>query len=424
MQFLTDTRIDFMKYRKPLGFLSFVFVVGSLLFVFFLGKLNIGIDFAGGTQITLRFQASPDVDQLRSVLNEAGFPAAVIQRYGAAESHEVLIRTPIRKRAKADTSSDLAAETEHEESSSAASEDVEKDSSEGVQEGSSGALLKALDFRFNAGQRAAFDLNRESSEALAQHLSVLDPEGAGVEAGEVLETYRVAAEAILGLRRDHGIISSWDQLRGLPGISPTMVDALEGEGQIGEFAILSVENVGPQIGSELKSKGVMAILFSLLGMLAYIAVRFEIRFGVGAVVAIVHDICITLGLYALGGFEFNVTTIAGFLTLVGYSVNDTVVVFDRVRENMRKSRRDPLESILNFSINQTLSRTVMTSGTTLLVVGSLFFFGGDVLRGFSFLLLVGIFVGTYSSVFIASPVVLLWENYFGRAARSRRARVK
>ena len=164
------------------------------------------------------------------------------------------------------------------------------------------------------------------------------------------------------------------------------------------------------------------MVLSLIGMLLYIWFRFELRFGVGALVAVFHDVMVVLGLYALMDFEFNLTSIAAFLTLVGYSVNDTVVIFDRVRENMRRSRREPLREILNASINQTLSRTMLTSGTTLLAVGALLIFGGDVLRGFSFVLTVGIVVGTYSSVYVASPFAMLWETLFGSEAKARKTK--
>ena len=155
-------------------------------------------------------------------------------------------------------------------------------------------------------------------------------------------------------------------------------------------------------------------MLSIIGMLAYIWVRFELRFGIGAVVATIHDVLVVLGLYALFGFEFNLTTIAAFLTLVGYSVNDTVVVFDRVRENMRKSRRKDFEQTIDESINQTLSRTLLTSGTTLLAVASLLAFGGEVLRGFSFVMTVGVVVGTYSSIWVASSFTLLWEHLMAK----------
>ena len=193
---------------------------------------------------------------------------------------------------------------------------------------------------------------------------------------------------------------------------------------MGQFSVLGAENVGPQIGSELRQKGILAVLSSLIGMLAYIWFRFELRFGIGALVAVVHDVAIVLGFYAIAEFEFNLTTIAAFLTLIGYSVNDSVVVFDRVRENIRRSRSRPLEETMNLSINQTLSRTVLTSGTTLLALGCLLFLGGDVLRGFAFILTIGIVVGTYSSIYVASPFALLWEQLFGGAARLRRKESK
>ncbi|MCP4654948.1 MAG: protein translocase subunit SecF, partial [bacterium] len=177
-----------------------------------------------------------------------------------------------------------------------------------------------------------------------------------------------------------------------------------------------------QIGSELTRKGILSVALSLVGMLLYIWYRFELRYGIGALVAVFHDFLITLGLFALVNYEFNLPTIAAFLTLVGYSVNDTVVIFDRVRENRRRDRRAPLVNIMNKSLNQTLSRTILTSGTTLMVVGCLFFLGGEVIRGFAFVLLVGIVVGTYSSIFVASPFALLWERFFGREAREQRHR--
>ncbi len=154
----------------------------------------------------------------------------------------------------------------------------------------------------------------------------------------------------------------------------------------------------------------MAIVFSMLGMMGYIWIRFELRFGLGALVALIHDVIIALGIFVVLDFEFDLTTIAAFLTLIGYSVNDSVVIFDRLRENLRRSRRQSLVEVINLSLNQTLSRTLLTSGTTMLALGTMFLFGGDVLRGFSFVLLVGVLVGTYSSMFVASPIVLLWER--------------
>jgi len=172
--------------------------------------------------------------------------------------------------------------------------------------------------------------------------------------------------------------------------------------------------VGPKVGHELRRKGMLAVLFSLLGMLAYIWFRFEFRFGVGAVIALGHDVVITLGVLSITNTPIDLPIIAALLTVVGYSVNDTIIVCDRIRENQRRMTRQPLGEVVNVSINQTLSRTIITSGTTLLVVITLFVFGGGVIHDFAKTLLIGVVVGTYSSVFIASPVLILWENWSAR----------
>lgn len=168
-----------------------------------------------------------------------------------------------------------------------------------------------------------------------------------------------------------------------------------------------VEFVGPQVGDELKIQGLYAVLFSLLGILAYIWVRFEWQFGVAAIVALAHDAVATIGLFALTQMEFNLSTVAAILMIAGYSINDTVIVFDRIRENLRKFKKMPLVELFNRAINQTLGRTIMTSLTTLLALVALYVFGGEVIQGFVYALIFGIVIGTYSSIFVASPVLLL-----------------
>ena len=168
-----------------------------------------------------------------------------------------------------------------------------------------------------------------------------------------------------------------------------------------------VEYVGPQVGEELKRQGLYAILFSLAGILAYIAIRFEWKFGVAAIIALAHDAVATVGLFAITQMEFNLSTVAAILMIAGYSINDTVVVFDRIRENLRKFKKMPLSELFNLSINQTLSRTLVTSITTLLALVALWYFGGEVIQGFINALLFGILIGTYSSIFVAAPVLLL-----------------
>lgn len=166
------------------------------------------------------------------------------------------------------------------------------------------------------------------------------------------------------------------------------------------------EFVGPQVGKELKEKGLMAVLFSIIGMLVYIWFRFEWQYGVGACIALIHDTFITVGLFSMTGMEFNLSTVAAILMIAGYSMNDTVVVFDRIRENLRKFKKMSIYELLNKSINETLSRTIMTSGTTILALVALWLFGGEVIRGFVYALIFGIGIGTFSSIFVAAPVLL------------------
>ena len=177
------------------------------------------------------------------------------------------------------------------------------------------------------------------------------------------------------------------------------------------FEVRNVQVVGPTVGHQLEMQAVRATLLSLLGLLVYLWFRFQLIYGVAAVVAVFHDTLITVGFFALTNTEISLTVIAAILTLVGYSMNDTIVVFDRIRENLRLSRKETLPEVVNRSINQTLSRTVLTSGLTFLTVLSLFIFGGPVLRGFSFALVVGILIGTYSSIAIAAPMLVAWQEW-------------
>ncbi|MBW2276846.1 MAG: protein translocase subunit SecF [Deltaproteobacteria bacterium] len=387
MEIFTDTNINFMKYRRQWTTVSIVLVLLSLFVVLVRGHLNLGIDFAGGTQLTIKFAEAPQVDELRGLLSDAGIGDAQIQRYGAEIDNEVIIKTPVIK---------------------------------GSEEGSREQIVAVLNTAFN-GDGSGFDLNQRGADSLTAHLVSLDPDAVGDDDEARQAHYSEVAAHIMTLRQRDGLLTSWSDLDGEVVISGAVRRALEASAEIGTFAVLGAENVGPQIGKELRSKGLWAVGLSLFGMLMYIWFRFELRFGIGALVAVVHDVLVTLGLFALMRFEFNLTTVAAFLTLVGYSVNDSVVVFDRVRENLMRSRVEPLVDLMNRSINQMLSRTILTSGTTLLAVGSLLFLGGEVLRGFGFIMTVGVIAGTYSSIYIASPFALLWEDWFGRAARTRRA---
>lgn len=384
MELFRDTNIDFMKYRRFWVIVSLVLVVLGLYVIFGPHKLNLGIDFAGGTQITVAFRERPDVDKIRTLLEQANMREAQIQSFGKPEDNQVIIKTS---------------------------------AVEGSEEGSRERLVTALNGAYNQGQ-TGLDLNRTGSDALTAFLVQANPDRVTPETAGA--HYGAVADAVLKQRRERGMFRAMDEAVRAPGVSPAAASTLQQGTQLGNFSVLRVENVGPQIGKELRSQGFYAVLLSLLGMLCYIWFRFELRFGIGAVMASLHDVAVTLGLFTLLGFEFNLTTIAAFLTLVGYSVNDTVVIFDRMRENMRKTRRKPLIEVMNESINETLSRTIMTSGLTFLTVVALLVLGGDVLKGFAFVMTVGIIVGTYSSIYVASPFALLWENLFGPQGRWRK----
>jgi len=199
-----------------------------------------------------------------------------------------------------------------------------------------------------------------------------------------------------------------DELKGLGNQVGKALDAKYGEGK---SEIRRVEMVGPQVGKDLREKGFKAILFAMIAILIYITLRFEFRFAIGAILALIHDVLITLGVFSVFGREIDLPIIAAFLAIIGYSLNDTIIVYDRIRENMGKYAKDGFGQVVNRSINETLSRTILTSGTTLLVVASLFIFGGGVIHNFAFALLVGVIVGTYSSIFVASPLLIFWEDY-------------
>jgi preprotein translocase subunit SecF len=274
--------------------------------------------------------------------------------------------------------------------------------------------LSALHATLGAGDPSKQDINAASPETIADVLVRKDPLGLGANASD---RYAQLAKQLADYRdrTARGVVASVDDLR-QAGATPAVVSALKDSFYASPFAVINVEIVGPKVGSELRRQAIYVTLYALAGMLVYIAFRFEWVYGAAAVLAVFHDVLITLGLFSLLHFEISLTVIAALLTLVGYSMNDTIVIFDRIRENVRLMRREPFAAIVNRSINQTLSRTILTSGLTFLTVLVLFIMGGDVLRSFSFALVVGILVGTYSSFGIAAPLVVAWVNWRGQGA--------
>jgi preprotein translocase subunit SecF len=387
MELIKDTNIPFLHYRRIAGVISTVLVLASLASILFGPGLNLGIDFVGGTQVTLKLVQSPDLSRMRDAL-DALEGDAVVQRFDEPEKHELLIR-------------------------------LENIGEEGD---FTARILEVLDGEYNSELGGAFDLNRGGSEELTRMLVDADPDGVGGSPEAREEHYAPMAEAVLEYRKKEGIFSSEGDLGQVSGLTQKVRAYLEATTTAGEFSLLGAESVGPTVGADLRKKAWQAVIFSLVGMLIYIWIRFQLQYGLGAVVALFHDVVLTLGALSLTQRELSIPTIAALLTLVGYSVNDTVVVFDRVRENLRLSRSSDLLALMNASINQTLSRTLITSGTTGLVVLSLYLFGGDVINTFAFVLLIGVVFGTYSSVFVASPVALEMSKAFQRARAGKRRR--
>jgi len=206
----------------------------------------------------------------------------------------------------------------------------------------------------------------------------------------------------------------------LEAMSKTIQSSLQQQFKDKALEIRRAEVVGPKVGKDLKKKALWAVGLSLLGILIYVAWRFrEVAYGLGGIVALFHDIIVVYGAISIGNIEYSLNVLAVVLTIIGFSINDTIVIFDRVRENIKKMRKENLETIFNISINETLGRTILTSGTVMMVVLILFFFGGPVIHDFAFTLIIGLITGTYSTVYIASPVVLLWEKHISKRKRGR-----
>jgi len=196
----------------------------------------------------------------------------------------------------------------------------------------------------------------------------------------------------------------------LEAVGSNVRNSLSGKFNKEDITIARVEMVGPKVGRDLREKALLSILYAVIGIVIYISWRFELQYAIAAIIALAHDVLVTLGAFSILDKEFTLVVIAAFLAIIGYSLNDTIVVFDRIRENLRRKGKNTLVQTINSSINQTLSRTLLTSGTTLMVVVALFFFGGEIIHDFSFAILVGVLVGTYSSIFIASTFLVYWDS--------------
>jgi preprotein translocase subunit SecF len=386
IELFKQPNIDWMGKAKYFYALSGILLLAGWTSILFGRGILYGIDFKGGTNVDVRFAQTPNLDKIRGGLAAQGIGNTEIQ-----------------------TISDIANPNSNEV--------VVFVEGKGQDEAALGAsrtkVLNALNATYGVASSNKADFNSATPSTLAAVLTEKDPLLLSVNAGD---RYPQLAKKLLDYRdkKANGVLTNFDDLSKVDGVAPAVLNALTGSYVLGPFAIRNVEIVGPKVGGELRTQAVLVTLYALAGMLVYIAFRFEWVYGAAAVLAVFHDVLITLGFFSLLHFEISLTVIAALLTLVGYSMNDTIVIFDRIRENNRLLRKEPFADVVNKSINQTLSRTILTSGLTFLTVLVLFLMGGQVLRAFSFALVVGIVVGTYSSFGIAAPLVVAWNSWRGQ----------
>ena len=377
IELFKQPNIDWMGKAKYFFALSGLLLVLGWAAIFLRGGIKYGIDFRGGTNVDVRFAQPPNVDQLRAGLRQQGLGNTEIQSIhdiGSTSSNEVLIFVE-----------------------QSGQDDQAKDESKAK-------VLNALNATYGVTSASKPDFNSITPGPLTNFLTQKDPLGLSVAAGD---KYQILAKSLLAYRDkdQNGVLTSLDQLAHVDGVNPAVLSALKDNYSLAPFTIRTVEIVGAKVGGELRNQAIRVTLYALAGMLVYIAFRFyggqiggstgwagkgvvgfalrfmdRIIFGLAAVLAVFHDVLITLGLFKIFGFEISLTVIAALLTLVGYSMNDTIVIFNRIRENSRLLRKEPFAEVVNKSINQTLSRTILTSGLTFLTVLVLFLMGGQVLR--------------------------------------------
>ncbi len=377
MQIFKKPDFNFMKYKLFAFGLSGIIIIGGIINITKGKGMNYGIDFAGGSMGRVLLKNEIPTDEVRKLLSDIGLEKSRIQEIGASK-REYLIRSL---------------------------QTLEKSQEEEIEahEIIGNKVIEALRLQED---RAAFekglkDLNTVDERELTFILEASFPEEASA-----------IAHNILSFRISEGIIQDYAQLQQERGISQEIINTLEEKTFLGSLAVLSKETVGPQVGHDLRRKATQAVIWALIGMLIYIGIRFKLAYGVAAILTLAHDVLITLGIFSLTNREINLPVIAAMLTIVGYSLNDTIVIFVRVRDNLRILRKHDFERILDTSINQTLSRTVITSGTTFLTVFALYLFGGEVINDFAFTIIIGVITGTYSSIYQSCPLLYYWNKIF------------
>jgi preprotein translocase subunit SecF len=377
MEIFKTTNFDFLGKKMPFIIASLVLTVVGVGSLVLKGGPKYGIDFKGGTVTTVRFQQAPNEDQIRKALS-AKIPGDIVVQQVTGQN-EVIISTELRDEKELNEARNVVFET--------------------------------LKTTFGNSDGGKLDINTATQAQMADKLR---GPLAGTATSLTEPQLQELVTKILAFRDAaprSGLLGNLDSLSGVSGITPEVVNVLKQQTYTGPYTIRGFDLVGPKVGKELQSQALNATLLALAGMLIYIAFRFEFVYGLAAVIAVFHDVIITLGLFSILDKEISLTVIAALLTLVGFSMNDTIVIFDRIRENLPQMRRESFDNVVNLSINQTLSRTILTSGLTFLTALALWLFGGQVLNGFSFALVAGIIFGTYSSIFIAAPILIALREW-------------
>ena len=369
--------INFMKYKYVALAVTGAIVLAGILNVTVGKGLKLGVDFGGGTLIRVMFKTPVAVGDVRLQLKNVNLGNSVIQE-GEKKGREFQIRT-MQVIKTADEQAEIEA---HEKLGNQVIE-----------------ALKGDDGKAELG-RGLKDLNTIDARELT---ALLSPSFAA-DAPQLVES-------ILNLRNAKGIFADHAELQEA-GLKPEVITFLKDKTFLGKLTILSRETVGPQAGADLRKKATLACIWALIGMLVYIAFRFKLEYGIAAIFTLTQDVLITMSIYSFSNREINLVIIAAMLTIVGYSINDTIVIFDRVRENKKILRKETLENIMNTSLNQCLGRTIITSGTVFLTLLALFIFGGEVINDFAFAMLIGSIEGVYSTVYLSCPVVLFWQKLF------------
>ena len=387
--FKEEPKIKFINKRFYAFALSGLIILAGVV-MFFSRGFNMGIDFSGGTMIEVSLQENTSVRQLRNTLAKINLGDAQITQIGG--ENKFFIKT-------------LASLKKLNISRDANMEDIEE--YEVVAREIRNGIMDASEKEQAAAGK--IDLNNTAEGEIARFLR---------EKGLADEDAQASARIIIGLRKSKsGIVSDFSALE-KAGVKHRVMELLRSSAYLGKFTFLSVEFVGPQVGKDLRRKAALACIWALIGMLVYIAFRFKFLYGLSGILTLAHDVLIALSFILFFNIEMSLQVIAAILTIVGYSINDTIVIFDRLRDNLKIMKKDDLEAILDKSLNQTLSRSIFTSLTVFLTVMSLYLFGGEVIKPFAFTMLVGVIAGSYSTIYQSCSWLKVWEKYFLKRKKS------